>query len=285
MILLDFRQTVIANLMVGLGHGQHTDVEINEGILRHMILKSVKSIKTTFGREYGSLVIANEGKNIWRKDVFPYYKANRKKGRDDSTLDWGMIFRSIDKISAEIEVAMPYMMVTVDFAEADDVIGTLVERYNDGNTLIVSGDKDFIQLQKHSGVKQWDHVRKRWLSGDGAVVLKEKVIRGDVGDGVPNFLSDDDTLVTPGKRSKPIMQKKLDEWIYMKPEEICVTEQMRRNWQRNETLVDLSKTPKDIKDAVSSRFVEGPRNNSTSVIREYFIQAGLKQLMADIGDF
>lgn len=285
MILLDFRQTVLANLMMGMGKGFH-DVKIDEGILRHMTLKSLKTVSLKFKNEYGQLVIADEGKRVWRRDVFPYYKANRRKSRDDSPIDWKMVFDSLDKISAEVREFMPYAYVSDDRAEADDVIGVLARESRESKTLIVSGDGDFVQLQSIPGVKQWNHVKKSWVhSADPARSLKEKIIRGDTGDGVPNFLSDDDTLVSPGKRSKPILSSRLEEWLEMEPDDICDSDEKRRNWSRNRTLLDLSMTPPDISSSVTETYSAGPKNKSRSVMLDYFVEFGLKELSADVQDF
>ena len=287
MIILDFQQTILANLMVGLGHGHHK-VEVNEGILRHMTLKSIKTINSTFRPTHGKLVIACDGGSVWRRDYFPYYKANRKKAREESGLDWKMIFDSLHKIRDEIIEFMPYATVLEHKAEADDVVAALVmNRSNDltEKVMIVSGDGDFIQLQRFPNVKQWDHVRKRWLtSSDPVAHLKEKVIRGDSGDGVPNFLSPDDSFVMK-KRQKAITAENFTKWMASEPAEFLDTPEKADNWRRNETLVDLTKIPPDVTAKILDRYAAGPVNDDRAVMREYFIRSGLKELMESIQDF
>ncbi len=250
MIIVDFQQTMIANLMVGISKGQH-DFTVNQELLRHMTLNSLRSINLRYKPTHGRMVIATESEANWRKAVFPYYKANRKKNRDESTLDWKMIFESFSIIVQEMHEFMPFAVVQVTGAEADDIIGHLTTRPQRGlePVMIVSGDKDFIQLQSYPGVSQWNHVMKKEVAHpDPVASLKEKIIRGDVGDGVPNFLSDDDVLVATEKKQRPIYTAKVEKWLKMSPEEICEgDERLLRNWKRNELLVDLQRTPESLR--------------------------------------
>ena len=213
MIILDFSQVMISNLMMQLGN--HTNIPIEEGLFRHMVINSLRSYKSKFSEEFGEIIIACDDKNYWRKQVFPYYKANRKKNRDASEIDWTHVFECFNKIKQEIKEYFPYRVVQVDSAEADDIIATLVGEYGtdlNGPTkiLILSGDKDFIQLHSYGNVKQYDPVRKKWIShNDPKRFLFEQILKGDTGDGVPNVLSPDAVFVSGG-RQRPLTQKKID---------------------------------------------------------------------------
>lgn len=284
MIVLDYNQVTIANLMMGLQNKHHTEVEVNVGILRHMVLNTIKTVNAKFRNDFGQMVIACDGGDYWRREVFPYYKALRKKSRDESPIDWRAVHSAFDTIASEIDQFMPMPLVKVRRAEADDVIAHLERTRTDGKFLIVSGDRDFVQLKKPD-VFQWDHVRKRWVEGDARESLRVKIIKGDTGDGVPNFLSDDDVLVTPGVRQKSVMSAKLEKWMTMSPEEICDDDVKKRNWQRNETLVDLSKTPVDVRMEIEHRYAESLKTGDRATMREYFIQSGLKKLMEDVQYF
>jgi 5'-3' exonuclease len=277
MIIVDFQQVMISNLMAQIGN--HTNIQIEESLFRHMVLNSLRSYRQKF-KEYGELVIACDDKNFWRRQVFPYYKANRKKARDKSELDWTTIFEYFGKLKAEIRDHFPYRMIQIDTAEADDVIATLVFRSSlDEKIMILSGDKDFIQLHKYPNVKQYDPVRKKMIhSDDPNRYLFEHILRGDAGDGVPNILSDDDTFVTD-KRQKPMTQKKIDEFFYDK-----MNTQMQRNWNRNQQLIDLGCIPENIMKAVIDKYnEEGGKDRSK--LFNYFIAYNLKNMMESVGDF
>jgi len=281
MIIIDLNQVMISNYMIQVGN--HTNLEIDENLFRHMVLNSIRAINTKFSAEFGELVIACDAPRSWRKEVFPYYKANRKKAREDSELNWSALFESLNKVRDELKEYFPYRVIQVEHAEADDVIGSLVEQYHGYPILIVSGDKDFVQLQQYMNVKQYDPVRKRFITHNNpALFVREHIIKGDMGDGVPNFLSKDDTYVV-GARSKPIRSAKLEQWLHMEPTDFC-DEQMLRNYKRNEQLVDLSFTPKEIRQKVIEQY-ETQAGKTKAKLFNYFIEHKLKNLMEAIGEF
>lgn len=279
MIIVDFQQVMISNLMAQIGN--HTNIQIEESLFRHMVINSLRGYRTKF-KEYGEMVIACDDKNFWRRQIFPYYKANRKKARDKSELDWTSIFEYFGKLKAEIKENFPYRMIQIDTAEADDIIATLIEHFGSDMSekiMILSGDKDFIQLHKYPNVKQYDPVRKKMIHNDDPNrYLFEHILKGDAGDGVPNILSDDDTFVTD-KRQKPMTQKKIDEFFYDK-----MNTQMQRNWNRNQQLIDLGCVPKDIRKAIIDKYhEEGGKDRSK--LFNYFISYKLKNMMESVGDF
>lgn len=288
MIILDLNQIMISNLMMQIGN--HTNIELEEGLIRHMVLNSIRLNRQKFHKEFGEIVIACDDKNYWRKQTFPYYKANRKKARDKSELDWTAIFESLNKIREELKEYFPYKVIQVDTAEADDIIGTLCTQFGSEGPLaigekilILSGDKDFNQLQKYSNVQQYDPVRKKYIKADDPYkYLQEHIMKGDSGDGVPNFLSEDDCFVL-GTRQKPLTQKKLDQWLGKKPEEFC-DERMLRNYKRNQQLVDLSYIPEQIRNTVMDQF-NNQNDKDRSKLFNYFIKFKLKNLIENIGDF
>lgn len=282
MIIVDFHQVMIANLMTQLGN--HTNTPVEEGLFRHMVLNSLRSFRQKF-KEHGEMVIACDDKNFWRKQVFPYYKANRKKARDKSEIDWNTIFEYFGKIKAEIRENFPYRMIQVDTAEADDIIATLVHQFHDREQIIIlSGDKDFVQLHKLANVKQFDPVRKKYIvHNDPLKFLFEHIMKGDAGDGVPNVLSDDDTFVTE-KRQRPMTQKRIDEAWNGGAGLMMVDASIDRNFQRNKQLINLDFIPESIKNEVLDKY-EQESGKDRSKLFNYFISYKLKGMMDSIGDF
>jgi hypothetical protein len=283
MIIVDLSQVMISNLMVQLGN--HTNTEIEEELLRHMILNSIRSYNQKFKDEYGEMIIACDAGNNWRREIFPYYKANRRKNRDKSELNWTHIFEVLGKVRDELKEYFPYRVIQIDGAEADDIIGTLVDKF--GNTsekiLIMSGDKDFMQLQRYMNVKQYDPVQKKWrATNDPDRFMKEHIMRGDTGDGVPNFLSADNTFVV-GARQKPLSQKKMDAWIHLDPREFC-DENMLRGYMRNQQLVDLTFVPENLRVQVLDEY-EVQAGKGRGKLFNYFIEKRLKNLLESINEF
>ena len=286
MILLDLNQVMISNLMIQIQGGK---ADLQEDLIRHMVLNSIRLYRQKF-KNYGDLVICADDKNYWRKDVFPYYKAHRKEDREKSDLDWKMIFETLNKVKSEIKENFPYRVIQVSRAEADDVIGTLVNRFgvylNNQTTekiLILSGDKDFGQLQKYANVEQFSPVTKRWVRvNDARRFLREHIMKGDRGDGIPNFLSHDSCIVAK-ERQKPLASKKLNSWVDQEPEDFC-NEEMLRNYKRNEQLVDLDCVPDYIRNAVNRQYDEYVIPDRKGLLN-YFIKNRLKLLTECIGEF
>jgi hypothetical protein len=286
MILLDLNQVMISNLMIQIEGGK---VDLQEDLIRHMVLNSIRMYRQKF-KEYGELVICADDKNYWRKDIFPYYKAHRKSDREKSDLDWKMIFETLNKVKGEIKENFPYRVIQVERAEADDIIGTLVNRFgvylnNDSNEkiLILSGDKDFGQLQKYANVEQFSPVTKRWIKVvDPRRILREHIMKGDRGDGIPNFLSNDSCIIAK-ERQKPLASKKLNLWVDQEPEQFC-NEEMLRNYKRNEQLVDLDFVPQEISREVNRQYDNYVLPERRGLLN-YFIKNRLKLLTESIGDF
>lgn len=278
MIIIDFNQVMISNLMMQLGN--HTNIPIDEGLFRHMVLNSLRSYKQQFGTKFGDIVIACDDKNYWRKQEFPYYKANRKKTRDASEINWTHVFEVFNKIKSELREFFPYRVIQIDTAEADDIIATLVLNSDSHEEiLILSGDKDYIQLHKYSFIKQYDPTRKKWIThNDPQKYLFEHICKGDSSDGIPNILSDGDSFVS-GKRQKPLTQKKIDE-LYND----FSNQQYAVSFERNKQLIDLTMIPENIKEQVLAKYDE-EAGKDRSKIFNYFIKYKLKNLMESVGEF
>lgn len=277
---------MIANFMSQIGN--HTDTTVDEGLFRHMVLNSIRSNRVKF-KDYGEIVIACDDKTPWRKTKFSFYKANRKKNRDSSEIDWNNIFNILNKIKTELKEFFPYRVIQVEGAEADDIIATLVMEHgtllgNNNKIMILSGDKDFKQLQKYSNVEQYDPVNKKFIKEhDPIAQLKEHIIRGDRGDGIPNILSADDCLVN-GTRQKPVSKKKIDEWLAKDLETAFTVEELRANYNRNKMLIDLSCIPNYIKERIMIEY-HSQDSKSKDKIFGYMINNKMKQLIEHINEF
>ena len=283
MILVDLNQVMISNLMVQIG-GQK-NVELDEGLFRHMILNSLKAARKKFNGSFGELVICCDDKNFWRRQRFEYYKANRKKYREQSDIDWSNVFNILNKVRDEIDTYFPYKVIRVSTAEADDIIATLVKLNHEEATLILSGDKDFIQLHKYPKVKQYDPVHKRWIKDkDPSRYLIEHIARGDRGDGIPNYISSDSCFVN-GTRQKPLRAKYLSklEGTVDQVENSFEDEEEKRGWIRNRMLIDLEYIPEDIQQQVVNKF-DVPDKGRDKMFN-YFVKFKLKHLMEDISEF
>lgn len=284
-ILVDYNQVILASLFASIGN--HTDVAADENIIRHMFLNSIRANRKKFTEEYGEIVICADGKNTWRREAYPYYKANRKKSRDESGMDWGALFEIMNTIRDELREYFPYKVVHIDHCEADDIIGTVIHEFgselNIGaeKFLILSGDKDYIQLQNYANVDQYDPIRKRWIRNDNpSQYLKEHILKGDTGDGVPNILSADNCLAV-GDRQKAMTKKRMD--LYLQGPEQMDEETLRR-FHRNKMMIDLSQIPQNYQDLILEEYNK-EKDIGRKELFNFFVKKKLKHLITDIQDF
>ena len=280
-------QISLASLMMHLNMTKTK--EPDENMVRHMILNSVRMYRTMFNDEYGEVILTYDSKHYWRRDFFPQYKSNRKKGREADNKDWDAIFEVLNKIKAEIKENLPYKFLEVYGAEADDIIATICkysqtekDRSKNEKIIIISGDKDFIQLQKYMNVKQYSPILKKLVNGSNPeTYIKEHILKGDTGDGVPNVLSPDNTF-TDGLRQRPLGKKKIEVWLDMDISEF--KDEVKRNYQRNEKLIDLSKIPNELENEILTEFRGAPHGDRSKLLN-YFIKSRLKNLTETIGEF
>ena len=241
-----------------------TQIQVDIEMIRHMILNSLRMYQQKYHKEYGELVLCCDGRHSWRREHFPLYKAGRKSGRDSSPLDWTQIFECFDTIKSELKEDFPYRYIEVEEAEADDIIGVLANTW-DEPIMIISSDKDFIQLQVRGNVKQYSPITKKMINNTNPErYLKEHIMRGDAVDGIPNFLSVDNSIVDK-IRQTPITKKKIELWINQDPEDFCNEEQLR-NYHRNMKLIDLQYTPSYIADQINMQYNELPKGKQSDLL-------------------
>src|SRR6056300_1663014 len=280
MILVDLNQVLISNLMAQVrGKG---DVKPNKEMIRHMVLNSLRGFNVKFKNDCVTQVLCADAGNPWRRDFFPNYKHARRKGRVDSATDWDYIFQVITEIKNEIAENFPYVVMYVERCEADDIIATLVQHNNNEPIMIISGDKDFIQLQKYENVKQYSPIQKKFVEDtDPKKFLHEQIIKGDRSDGIPNILSEDDIFLTDKKQS-PITKKRLEEWLDI--ENIPLGSETKKYYERNKKLIDLDQIPGIIQNEILSKYRQYEIPDRSKLL-PYFIENKLKSLMENINDF
>ena len=281
MILIDFNGLAVGTIVMN-------KMAAEEDMIRHMILNQLRLYNKKFRDEYGQMIICCEGRS-WRKGFFSEYKANRKTTRDESALDWNEVFRLINMVTDEIRENLPYKVVRVESAEADDIIGALAEHTNEfGNhepVMIVSNDKDFLQLQKYSNVKQYSPMKKKLISEDHPhKYLVEHICKGDSSDGIPNINSADRTFVDGGRQT-PVRQKLIDEVLanYENLEEVLSTEQLR-NYHRNRRLIDLSAMNTAVREDIINTY-ESVKAAPKMKVLNYLIKKRCKLLIECVEEF
>lgn len=284
-------------MSISAGHSQFGS-QLNPDMIRHLFLNCILSYKKKYGQRYGDIVICCDGPGNWRKKAFVYYKAKRAEGRAESPMDWEMIIDTLNGMYNEIDEFFPYKIVKVEGAEGDDVIAVIVKFLQENelvrrgleeiqeDILIISADKDFIQLQVYGNVYQFSPLQKKMLVERNPKEYRfNKIIRGDAGDGVPNIFSDDDVFVSPDKRQCPATAKKVDPMLAALLRGESVPDEHRRNYDRNYLMIDLlESTPKDIAEAIVNSY-KTAKQSPKSELLNYLMKFRMKNLASDIGKF
>ena len=277
MILVDMSQIMMASIMMQMHMSKKS--EPDEEMVRHMILNSLRMYRTRFLSEFGEMVLCYDSRHYWRRDYFPEYKHSRRKSRGTDDKNWDIIFDCLNTIKEEVKTNMPYKSIEVYGAEADDIIATLCSE-SSNEVMILSGDKDFIQLQKFPNVKQYSPITKKMINGmNPDDYLKEHVLKGDTSDGVPNVLSPDNTFVD-GIRQRPLSKKK----IALMVDGDFPNDEIKRNYQRNKKLIDLTCSPDELRSEILDTYKSAPVNDRSKILN-YFIKQRLKTLTESIGEF
>lgn len=278
MILLDFSSIAMSVISIQL-----KEIDENPDMVRHMIFNIVRRWNLEFREEYGELVLCYDSKNNWRRDVFPQYKAGRRKSRRDSVHDWDAIFEVLGQAKDEMKRYSPYRCLEIERCEADDIIGTICkERSGVEPILIISPDRDFVQLQRYPNVQQYSNIQKKWITPEvtALIDLENKILAGDKGDGVPNVLTDDNAFVDGGRQT-PLNKRKKQ--LLMEDPEMLGTSVARRII-RNRNMIDLARTPQDLQDSILSQFDEKPKGSITGLLT-LFTKQRMNLLAESLPDF
>ena len=279
MIIVDVNQIMISNLMVQI-NGRNA-VELNENLVRHMVLNSLRAHNKKFRKDYGEMVIACDSGKVWRRQAFPNYKAGRKANREKSEHNWELIFDILANVKNEIKQFLPYKVIELETAEADDIIAVLCRRIKE-KILILSGDKDFIQLHNER-IRQYNPVLNKFVGKDEnpSLYIREHILRGDRSDCIPNVLSDYNVFVE-GRRQTHLSKKKIEAWV----NEVVptFTEEQQKNYERNRQLIDLNCVPRELEDKINREF-ENVEVATRDKILNYFITKKLKTLIEVIDEF
>ena len=282
MILVDYSGIAMGALFARGGGDE-------EPLIRHFILNSLRMYNVKHRDEYGRMIICGDG-GSWRKDYYPEYKASRKTNRDKDSRDWDKIFNTFTNVRNEISEHLPFDVIHEFGVEADDIIATLVQQTQEFGkhepVMIISADKDFIQLHKHGNVKQYSPITRKMVSHEDPVLyLREHIFRGDAGDGVPNVLSSDDTFIDEDKKQTPLSKKKIQTWLddYDNLENVMPS-QAYRNYQRNKKVIDLEEIPQEVTNKILDKYNSlKPTPNMKAL--NYLIVNRMNNLVESGGDF
>jgi hypothetical protein len=297
MILVDYSQVALSAILTFQRELKGTESEV-KNLIRHVTLSTIKSYKKKYGKDYGQIVICCDGRKYWRRDFFQHYKAGRKKARDASDLDWGLIFDTLSEMRDDLAKHFPYKVMHIERCEADDIIAALTKYAQENELvqeglveesqkiLILSSDKDFKQLQLYPNVKQWSPMQKKYVTATQREIIEykiEHIVKGDSGDGIPNIMSKDDVFVV-GERQRVVTAKRLQEFIengFI----ACKNDDERRNWHRNTVLVDFDHIPDDVRQEIVQSYINTKPTGDKMAIMNYLIEHRCRLLLDELEDF
>jgi hypothetical protein len=285
MVLVDFNGLAIGSIMGQLSHGE----ELSENLVKHIILNNLRVYRNKYKEaDYGKMVICCDSSS-WRKDVFPEYKASRKTNRAKDKHDWPMIFDLIEDTLNDLRANFPYAVIKVNGAEADDIIGVLTKNAAmpllGEDVIIISADKDFIQLQVDGHVTQWSPMFNKMIKEENPRrYLFDHILKGDSSDGVPNANSHDDVFVSSARQT-PMTQKAINKyWENRDDLEAIMKPNVYRNFMRNAQMIDLENTPSELALEIvfdHEMYKYPPRTN----ILTYLVENRMKMLVECAGEF
>ena len=297
MILVDYSQVALSAILTFQRELKGTESEV-KNLIRHVTLSTIKSYKKKYGKDYGQIVICCDGRKYWRRDFFQHYKAGRKKAREASDLDWGLIFDTLSEMRDDLAKHFPYKVMHIERCEADDIIAALTKYAQENELvqeglveesqkiLILSSDKDFKQLQLYPNVKQWSPMQKKYVTATQREIIEykiEHIVKGDSGDGIPNIMSKDDVFVV-GERQRVVTAKRLQEFIengFI----ACKNDDERRNWHRNTVLVDFDHIPDDVRQEIVQSYINTKPTGDKMTIMNYLIEHRCRLLLDELEDF
>lgn len=263
--------------------------------MRHTMLMSLLMYKRNYSKEYGEMVIACDGQRSWRKDAYLHYKANRKKSREESDLDWDSIFSHLSDMKTELKEIFPWRVINVSAAEGDDVIAVLAQHAStrtiqDGmfeaqeKTLVISSDKDMCQLMDLGEVRQYSPMQKKYVPKVDKNFLIEKIIRGDSGDGVPSVLCPDDWFVNEeynGIRATAVTKKVVERFMAG----TGLTDEEKTRFERNRRLISFEYIPDHVRDGILSAYHDTVPSADLNKVMTFLMSVKAKQLLDRIYEF
>lgn len=279
MILIDYNAIAISNVVT-------QKLDIDENLVRHMILNSLRMYRSKHKNKFGELVICTDGKKNWRYDVFPNYKFKRKDARKESKMDWNELFRITNMVLEEIKENYPYKVVEHERCEADDIIAAICENTQEFGkhepVLIVSSDKDFVQLQKYDNISQYSPMKKKFIKEEHPrKQLIELILKGDQADGIPNVLSNDDVFVE-GIRQTPLRKNIIEE---LTKDPLSMGKEIYRNYQRNYKLINLSMTPDLVKEEIIYNYESQKPPTDKKLVFNHLIDKRCRMLLENVEEF
>ncbi len=229
------------------------------GMWRHMVLQSLLDLKNSVKPDEIILACDHES---WRKDVFPFYKSNRKY---DGLEEY---FFHVNNFLIELEENFPFKILRLKGLESDDIITIFVLHKNNEINVIGSNDSDLYQLMLYPNTIYYNLKQKRLFELSKEEIKENvllKLLKGDPGDGIPNIYTNE---LVKGIRQKSITQSIIEEFKIHQDRFLGSDNKIKERFERNKKLILLTKNniPLDL------------QNEMLNIYKNYIIKSDRKKL-------
>ena len=220
-----------------------------ESKFRRMFRRKIIDIATDNGVPLTNVVFATDcdRESIWRRGVYPEYKASRSPKSEFNPVAFDVTLDSIIPAMCE-EHGMS--AIKVPRAEADDIAGVLhgyVRGIGDAKVVIITNDNDYIQLADTNTVitnlAREDVSARKCETLTAGEYLLCKILCGDKSDNLPG------AVPRCGMKTAEKLVRNKD-----KLEKALKDKDAYRRFELNRDLMDLSRVPEDIKEAIIEAF-------------------------------
>lgn len=213
-----------------------------DGVPQFIMRETINYILSFAKQErINGIVIACDSKKVWRKNLYPEYKANREV-KDD--IYYEETIEAMNLIKEFFRDHTSAFVLEVDHCEADDIIAVWCQRSKNVENIILSSDKDFMQLlDDHTFA--YSPQTKKWLeSPNSSYDLFVKCIRGDRGDNIRSAY--------PRVRTTKLEEAWNDKYKLLNLLETVLPDgsKVDDNLEFNMKLIDLARIPKEIGDKI-----------------------------------
>jgi hypothetical protein len=267
----------------------HANIKENDDILTSMCHHSaLMSMQYLYNKYKPDEIVAIFDSHSWRKDYTKYgaithkpYKGNRRKDLTQKEKEQFEVFDGhIEEFYEYLRDYSALIVLKRNMLECDDIMAGFVDKYTDDKHIIISSDKDFIQLLNHPNVAliEPEHEKARSLADwnfDSEFFMFEKCLRGDAGDNVQSSYprlqkKKIDAAYGDAFLTQNIMEHEFDVEVFdadgnLKKHHYKTSEL----YVENEILMDLRKQPDEIKKMIDSAIVKGMANRSKFDLKQF----------------
>lgn len=273
-LLIDFSHLSIRNLFADREIINNPNPEFN--LHRHQLITSLLFLIKKFNPN--EVVLGIDNKLNWRKKLYTDYKAHRKAKRDQDVFPWDAYYTYLEELIQDIKDNFPFKVIEQRYAECDDIIAILC-KYSpfSGENIVVTSDKDFVQLLSLPHVKIYDPIKRKFMEEkQPKIFLEAKILMGDKSDNIPAI--------------KPRVGEKTAWKLANNKDELDALlhdaesgKAYRKNYKLNRILIDFNSIPDVIKTKVLKQYDIYEMNEFGSLaLTRFFKKLKLKKLASDV---